>query len=241
MTQTLKWKCTWPWRQISLLRKGRFPHNCFNIKVAYCILMYPKYLLAYFAFLPWRTLLLRWPVVSTRRLAVAPRWVWCKDQWWASVAVPVLLLSLSVLLYYMLIRICDGPSAQVPGLTEKNMTGRKQELVAFRRRQMSFEIPGRADQILEFRNNQFLMAVLVSFVWWSPLYLRADVCSLFPLHQTHTYCLNTIATAPKIFVSFKNIQRPWRYRAPLICCSLLRSSPPPLPLPLPPPLKEDFH
>lgn len=64
----------------------------------------------------------------------------------------------------MLIRICDGPSAQVPGLTEKNMTGRKQELVAFRRRQMSFEIPGRADQILEFRNNQFLMAVLLSFV-----------------------------------------------------------------------------
>lgn len=53
----------------------------------------------------------------------------------------------------MLIRICDGPSPQVPGLTEKNMTGRKQELVAFRRRQMSYEIPGRADQILEFRNN----------------------------------------------------------------------------------------
>lgn len=110
---TLKWKRTRPSRQISLLRKGRFPHNCLNIKVGYYILMYPKYLLAYFAFLSWRTLLLRWPVVSTRRLVVAPRWVWCKDQWWASVAVPILLLSLSVLLYYMLISISDGPSSQV--------------------------------------------------------------------------------------------------------------------------------
>lgn len=152
--KTLKWKRTQP-RQISLLRKGRFPHNCLNIKLEYCILMHPKYLLAYFAFLPWRTLLLRWPVVSTRRLAVAPRWVWCKDQWWASVALPILLLSLSVLLYYMLIRTCDGPSSQVPGWTEKNMTGRKQELVAFIRRQMSFEMPGRTDQIHEGGSNPY--------------------------------------------------------------------------------------
>lgn len=52
----------------------------------------------------------------------------------------------------MLIRICEGPSSQVPGLT-KNMSGRKQELVAFRRRQMSFEIPGRTDQIHEGSSN----------------------------------------------------------------------------------------
>lgn len=77
------------------------------------------------------------------------------------------------------------------------------------------------------------MAILVSSVWWLPLYLWADVCSLFPLHQTHTSCLNTYITnvPKKIYVSFKNIQRPWRNRAPLICFSLLRSPPPTPPSP----------
>lgn len=62
----------------------------------------------------------------------------------------------------MLIRTCDGPSSQVPGLTEKNGTGRKQELVAFRRRQMSFEIPGRADQLLEGRSSSGVLCLMVS-------------------------------------------------------------------------------
>lgn len=204
--------------------------------------MYPKYLLAYFAFLPWRTLLLRWPVDSTRRLAVAPRWAWCKDQWWASGAVPVLLLSLSVLLYYMLIRICDDPSPQVPGLTEKNMTGRKQELVAFRRGQMSYEIPGRADQILEFRNNPHGSSAVFGLMV-TPLFAGWCLLIIPSAPDPHILPTPTSQLRQKIFVSFKNIQRPWKYRAPLICCSLLRSSPPPppLPLPLPPPLKEDFH